>query len=305
MKTVQNDPTHPSRESELTGLGLSVLSAAFFGTLAILAKLGYEEGAGSIPLLAGRFAVAGALLLIFHVITRRPLVPSRRVVLRIALLGGLGYAFEASLFFAALTRAPAGVVSLIFFSYPLFTNILGLATGFDSFKPRVLFALALGSVGVAFVFSVSGADTVGLLLALGAALSVAIYFLAAQILMRGVPATLGATWTSVGAAVSLGIAALISGQRFPIGAIPAATALGLATVLSFVALYAAIARIGSSKSSIAQMFEPLVTVLLAALFLSEPITWRIALGAGFIVAALPLLAAPSRADDVPPAPDSL
>jgi drug/metabolite transporter (DMT)-like permease len=305
MKPVQNASTRPPRETELAGLGLSVLSAAFFGTLAILAKLGYEQGAGSIPLLAGRFTVAGVLLLLFHLVTRRAIVPDRRVVLRIALLGGLGYAFEASLFFAALTRAPAGVVSLIFFSYPLFTNVLALVTGLEKFKPRVLFALALGSVGVAFVFSVSGADTIGLLLALGAALSVAIYFLAAQVVTRGVPATLGATWTSVGAAVSLSIAALVSGQRFPAGAIPPAAALGVATVLSFVALYAAIARIGSSKSSIAQMFEPVVTVLLAAMFLSEPITWRIALGAGLIVAALPLLAAPSRPDEVPPAPDSL
>jgi len=286
-------------------LGLSVISASAFGTLAILAKLGYEEGADPLALLAGRFAFAGAALLLFHLLARKALVPDRRVVLRLALLGGIGYAFEASLFFAALTRAPAGVVSLVFFSYPVFTNLLAIATRMEKVKARVLLALALGTAGVALVFSIGKVDRAGLLLALGAALAVAIYFLIAQVVARDVPATLSATWTSVGAAISLGLVSIIAGQDLPFGAFPSAGLLGAATVLSFVALYAAIARIGSSRASVAQMFEPVVTVLLGALILSEPLTARVAVGAALIVSSLPLLAATGRRDDVPPPPDSL
>jgi drug/metabolite transporter (DMT)-like permease len=60
--------------------------------------------------------------------------------------------------------------------------------------------------------------------------------------------------------------------------------------LAFVALYAAIRRIGSSRSSIAMMLEPVTTVVLAAIFLNEALTVRIGLGAALVVAALPLLA---------------
>jgi drug/metabolite transporter (DMT)-like permease len=76
---------------------------------------------------------------------------------------------------------------------------------------------------------------------------------------------------------------------------PYAVALGLITALAFVALYGSIKMIGSSRSSIAMMLEPVTTVLLAAIFLEESLTLRIALGAALVVAALPLLAsAPAR-----------
>jgi drug/metabolite transporter (DMT)-like permease len=281
------------------------MSAAAFGTLAVLAKLGYEAGAGPIPLLAMRFLVAGVLLLAFQKLRGRALAPDMRTVIRLMLLGGLGYGFEASLFFTALTKAPAGVVSLIFFSYPLLTNVLGLATGLETFKPRLALALALGTTGVAFIFSFTTADRTGLLLALGAALAVAVYFLAAQVVMKGVQPAVSATWTSLGAAVATGIAAVVSGQSFPIGALPAAAALGLATVVAFIFLYAAIERIGSSRAAVAQMFEPVVTVVLGALILSEELTWRIAVGAALVVSALPMLTSGGHGDDVPCAPDSL
>ncbi|MCA1707605.1 MAG: DMT family transporter, partial [Actinobacteria bacterium] len=81
--------------------------------------------------------------------------------------------------------------------------------------------------------------------------------------------------------------------------------LGVATVVAFVGLYAAIGKIGSSRASIAQMLEPIVTVLLGALVLSERLSWRIGLGAALIVSSLPMLAATGHEGDVPPAPDSL
>jgi DME family drug/metabolite transporter len=81
----------------------------------------------------------------------------------------------------------------------------------------------------------------------------------------------------------------------PGAALPYAGALGIVTALAFVALYASINRIGSSRSSIAMMLEPVTSVILAAIFLGESLTLRIVLGAALVVTALPLLAsAPAR-----------
>jgi drug/metabolite transporter (DMT)-like permease len=89
--------------------------------------------------------------------------------------------------------------------------------------------------------------------------------------------------------------ALVTRGSLPRASLPFAGALGPITAIAFVALYGSIERIGSSRSSIAMMLEPVTTVLLAALFLSEALTWRIALGACLVVAALPLLAStPAR-----------
>ena len=281
------------------------MSAVAFGTVAPLAKVAYEHGAEIFPLLAVRFALAGLLLLAFHRATKRSLAVGPKRVMRLMALGGLGYAVEASLFFAALERAPAGVVTLIFYSYPLITTVLSFAFGLERLQRRTLVALVLGSAGVAAIFGVEGVAPAGLLFAVGSAVAVALYFIAAGVLMKGVGAGVGATWTAVGAALATGLGTVVSGQELPSGALPAAAALGAVTAVAFAALYAAVVRIGAARTSVAQMLEPVVTVVIAGILLDEDVTLRIALGATLIVAALPILAATGHKEEVPPAPDSL
>ena len=282
------------RRRELAGIGLAVASGASFGTLAIFGKFAYDDGADALPLLAVRFAATSILLLGFHLVMRRSLSVPRATGLKLLLLGALGYGFEASLFFFALEYAPAGVVSLIFFSYPLWTTLIALATRLEPFRPRVVAALALGSAGVATIFSIETGDVRGPLLAFAAAVAVAIYFLFAQVFARDVEPAAAATWTAFGATIALSVALLFTTWSFPAAALPSAGALGLATAFSFVTIYAAIARLGSPRVAIASMVEPVTTVILAALLLDEEITMRIALGALLVIAALPILVSERR-----------
>lgn len=264
-------------------------AATAFGTLAISAKLAYEEGAGPVSLLAARFAVAAALMLAWHAITRRSVaLPARRLV-PLLLLGGVGYAFESSLFFLALERAPAAVVELIFYSFPLWVNLIGLAIGLERWRTGVAAALVLGSAGVALIFTVRLESLAGPLLALAAAVAVAIYFVAAQLVTEGIAPSVAATWTATGAAVSLSLTGFVLAQPLPGGALLPAASLGLATALAFFGLYGALARIGSARTSIANMLEPVTTVFLAALILDERLTIRILAGTALVISALPIL----------------
>jgi drug/metabolite transporter (DMT)-like permease len=284
------------RSDVVVGIAQAAAAGVAFGTLAIFAKLGQRDGADSIPLLAARFAIAAALLIAYgYTRSSRPSVP-RGARIRLFLLGGLGYAFEASLFFVALEHASAATVSLVFYTYPIWVSLLGVMTGLESWRPRVLVALALGFGGVALIFSFPEGGLKGPFLAGGAALAVAVYFLLAQVLARGVDAYTAATWTVVGAACFLAVPAIALGQDLPAEALPEALALGIATCAAFVGLYAGLARIGAARSSVAMMVEPVTTVLLAALFLSEELSLRIALATVLVVAALPILAwsAPTR-----------
>lgn len=287
-----------SRSANKTGIALAASAAVAFGTLSIFAKLAYDSGASALSLLASRFSIATALLGGFHIITGRSMMLDRRDIVRLLLLGGFGYGFEAALFFLALEHAPAGVVGLIFYSYPLWTNILGIATGLERFSIRVLIALGLGTAGVASIFAVSESGLTGPLLALAAAGAVAVYLLMAQVVMRDIPASASALWTGAGAAVTVSIVALATGWDLPLEALPHAGALGFASAIAFALLYAAIARIGSARSSIANMVEPLTTVLLAWIVLGEEIGIRIAIGAAFVVSALPILATAQSRDEL-------
>jgi drug/metabolite transporter (DMT)-like permease len=283
--------TH-DRRNEIVGIGLSVAAGASFGTLAIFGKFAYERGADALPLLAVRFAITSLILLTFHMVMRRSLALPTRSAMKLLALGALGYAFEAALFFYALEFAPAGVVSLIFFSYPLWTTLIALATRIERFHPRVAAALVLGTTGVATIFSINTADPKGPLLAFGAAIAVAVYFLLAQIFTEDVEPASAATWTAMGATIAYASALLVTDWSFPASAVGPAAALGLATAFSFVTIYAAIARLGSARVAIASMMEPVTTVILAAMFLEEPITLRIAIGAVLVVSALPVLVTP-------------
>jgi drug/metabolite transporter (DMT)-like permease len=291
--------------SEARGIGLAVGSGVSFGTLAIVAKLAYDEGASPLPLLAARFALATLLIVIFCLATRRRLWPGRQGAVKLLLLGGFGYGFEASLFFLALEHAPAGVVGLIFYSFPIWTNIIGIVTGLEPPSLRVLIALVVGTAGVASIFAVSGAGLLGPLLALAAALVVAVYLILSQIVLRNQDAPTTALWTSAGAAITVGFAALVVRDAFPAAAVPHASALALASAVAFLLLYAAIKRIGSARSAIANMVEPITTVLLAALILAEELTLRIGIGALLVISALPILvSAEARRDVVTPSDSS-
>lgn len=285
-------PPSPRRNSggEGAGIALAASSAVAFGTLAISAKFAYEVGAGFIPLLATRFAIATVLLAVFHVATRRSLAIGTSKIAKLLMLGGFGYAFEAALFFAALERAPAGVIGLVFYSYPLWTTLIGFATRLEPFRSRTVLALTLGSIGVALVFSLPGSGLVGPLLALGAAVAVAIYFVLMQVVMRNEHASEAAFWTTLGGAVALFPASLIARQPLPSDALVPAAGLGLASAVAFVASYAAVNRIGAARTAIAAMLEPVTTLVLAAAFLSEEIGVRVLVGAVLVVSALPLLA---------------
>lgn len=300
MKTITGSET---QRGSLAGIGFSMISAVAFGTVAPLVKLAYERGADPLALLAVRFAIAAVFLFALAGARKVTVWRGGPLTRRLIALGAVGYAAESTLFFIALDIAPAGIVSLVFFSYPLITTVLSVVLRVEPVRKTTVVALAAGSAGVALIFNVEGVPLQGPLVALGAAMLVSLYFIAAARYADGVPAIAAGAWTALGAAATLGVLAPLVGHGVPLTAMVPAIGIGAVTTVAFASLYAALARIGTSRSAIAQMLEPVVTVALAALFLGELITFRVGIGAVLIVSALPLLAFSSLRR--PPAADSL
>ena len=271
-----------------------MFGAVAFGTLAILAKQAYDAGAQAVPLLAARFSVTAVLLIAYQLIRRKRLLVGRPKVTRLLLLGAFGYGVEATLFFLALERAPASVVGLVFYSYPLWTTLIAIAMRLERFDARLGIALGLGTAGVLSIFSLASTSLAGPLFALAAAIMVSLFYIGAQVFTEGTDPSTAATWTAAGAALALVTLTGAQGQGLPAEAWPSAAGLGIATAVAFIATYAAVARIGSSRTSIANMMELVTTFILATILLGEEMTLRLIVGAVLVLSAIPVLAIKRR-----------
>ena len=281
----------PGPALDRVGLGLCVLSAAAFGSLAIFGKQAYAGGLGVVGVLAIRFALAAPLLLGLALAARRSLRLGRPAAVALLALGGIGYAIQATLFFNALARIPAGMAALLLYLYPALVTAGAVALGRSRLDRATAAGLALSLAGIMLVLGLPGEplDAVGVALGLASACWYTCYILVGEYLLRGVDPLAASAYVSSGAACSFLAAAVVVGGRGLVGAAPSAYAAGAAmavvgTALAIAAFLAGMARVGSAWASIASSFEPVFTVALGLAVLGDR------LGPGKVVGGLAVVA---------------
>ncbi|NAZ77440.1 EamA family transporter [Kineococcus sp. T13] len=300
---------------------LCLVSAACFGAMAIFGKLAYEAGVAPGALLLVRFTLAAVLLaalLLLRPALRQPPAPapapgrgtagepvgrlSPTVVAAAVALGAVGYATQAGLYFAALERMDAALLSLLLYTYPLLVTATAVLLGRDRLTPRRCAALAVASGGTLLVLLGSGgagSSPLGVLLALGSALTYTAYVLVADTLVqRTAPVVLSAL-VMAGAAAALVVRAAVSGGAdlgfgregwWWLGCIAV-----VSTVVAVLAFFAGLRRTGPSTAAILSTFEPVVTTALAALALQEfPAPVQLAGGVLVLCAVAVLQVRPAR-----------
>ena len=293
-------PARPDERSDArrrVGLGACLISATGFGALPVLGKAAYDAGLGPLSLLWGRFALTAVAFWVLVIFVVRPARPPRSVIVAGLLMGALGYAVEAGLFFVALERIDASLVELLLYAYPAIVTAVALRGGREAPAPRLLSALALATVGVVAVFGgslASGVDPVGLALGLGAAAVYAAYILAGERVVPAVHPVLLAALVATGATASFTVAGIVHGglphPSSAEGWKAVAVIAVVCTVIPMAALFAGIGRVGAPTASIVSTFEPVVTVVLAGLVLGEQLSLVEAAGAACVIAAVRLLA---------------
>src|SRR6185437_8502608 len=107
------NPERQNRPMRRTGILLCLASAVAFGTMGILGKLAYDDGATVGTLLSVRFSLAALLFWLLVAATggaaRVRALPARDVALAFA-LGAVGYSAQAGCFFIALDRVDASLL---------------------------------------------------------------------------------------------------------------------------------------------------------------------------------------------------
>lgn len=285
---------------------LILVSATCFGAMAIFGKLAYAAGVPAPTLVLLRFAMASTILVTAVAVVRlrsgRPALPCaagasrRRLILTSLALGGVGYAAQASFYFAALERIDAALVALVLYTFPVLVTLASVTLGRDRLTPARVAALLAATCGTALVLVGAGAlsfDTAGVGLAFAAALTYTVYILVGESTVQQMPALTLTALVMVGATVTLAMRAMLTG-----GLVLGLTLAGwgwivcialVSTVVASTTFFAGLRRTGPSTASILSTFEPVATVGLAAVILGERLSAIQAVGASLVLASVLLV----------------
>ena len=280
-----------------TGIVLCIASAAAFGALPIFGKVAFDHGSNVVTLLFFRFLLATSILWLLVRVTGSAVGTTieRRHVLAGFVMGAAGYGVQSTMYFLALERIDASLNALLLYAYPAMVTAVAVVLGRERATAPLLGGLAVASVATLLLLGdgLGGeADTLGVVLGLGAAFAYTAYILAGDTLVGSLPPLVLAALVTSGGAASFGTWGIATRSlRLDLAGTAYLAIAGCAvvgTVLSVGTLLAGIERVGASTASVLSTVEPAVTVLLAVLFLGESASPVQLLGGALLLVAIVL-----------------
>lgn len=268
------------------GLLYAFAGTALFALKSILIKLAYTQGIDTVTLLALRMLVAapfylGMLLWLLYKIL--VVLPNRKDLLAILVLGATGYYVSSYFDMQGLNYISAQLERLILYTYPLMTALLGWFLLREVITRRIIMALILTYGGVLLLYAYEanlGGDNVnlGVLLVTISALMFAVYLVYSKPLINRVGSLLFTSLAMLAATVCVLTHFVLT---HPLSALEVNARTGLyavllgffSTVLPSFMLTEAVARIGAARASMMGTTGPMITILLAVIFLGESFTW--------------------------------
>jgi drug/metabolite transporter (DMT)-like permease len=239
-----------------------------------------------------RFAIAGLLLLVYVVATRRP-VPRGPRLTGTVLFGVFGFGLAYMFLYEALKDAPAGTTMLMLAIVPLLTVLLAFAQGIERFRLLGLVGAALAAIGIFVV----GANQISLdvpIFSLALLVAAAVCQAEAGIVVKrfppGDPVAANAIGMLLGAAM-LAVIALVTGETIVVPARPEtwvamAYLIGPGSVAVFILVLYVLGRWTASATSYAFLLFPLVAIAIGGVLLHEPIQPSFLVGGAIVLAGV-------------------
>lgn len=271
--------------------------------MAIFGKLAFEQGIALDSLLFLRFAIAGAVMTGWMLVTQQPW-PRGRSLLGLVLMGGVGYVGQSWCYFTALSYASAGLTALLLYLFPAIVTVLHAVLARRMLTPLRSGAVLVALAGTALTIggNVEG-QALGVFFGIAAAMVYAVYIIAGERVTAGLGAIASATVIMLAGAASSALIVLGRGFSAPATSVGWGAVLAIAlicTVVAIVAFFAGLSRLGAPDASTLSTLEPLATIVLAAVFLGERVSPLQMLGGAIILGSVIVLA--RYGDDSPAAP---
>src|SRR5260221_3486074 len=169
----------------LGGIILVGISAASFGTFAILGRYAFADGLDAPTFLFLRFSRAALLLVPLLAVRGEPL-PRPPILVRLVGMGAVGYVGQAMAYLTALKYASSGLVALLLYLYPTFVALLSAIVLREKITHTTALALAMALIGLALTVGPAGGQLLGSLLAVSAAMIYSVYILVGNQVLKQV-----------------------------------------------------------------------------------------------------------------------
>jgi drug/metabolite transporter (DMT)-like permease len=292
------------RNKETVGTALAAGGAFSYGVTVIFGRRLASDGLSAATALGFRFAAAAIVLAVLLRLRGVRVIPERTELVRVVLLGAIGYTAQSTFFYMSLQRGTAAAAALLFYVYPAIVCLIEMLRGRERPAPSTLIALALAIAGTSVVVTTGARvsiTTAGIVFVLLAAALFAAYLLASREIVKGADAMRAAAWVAAGASSSNFLRGAIQEElRSPYGHIWQLLLYGLFTASAFALTFAALERIGASRTAVVMTLEAVTAVLLGAIVLGERIhTPQLVGGAAILLAAATI--SRRRAEDAAPA----
>jgi drug/metabolite transporter (DMT)-like permease len=289
----------PGRQISLKTVGLGVCGVVGFSLTLPVTRYG-NPALGPAMTGPGRSLLAAVVAVAVLLVLRRPLLPPRasfRSVLIVAAGSVVGFPLLTAL---ALRTVSASHAAVMLAFLPAVTAIMAVVRGRERPTRSFWFWCGCGTALIAgyLASNADGALAWGDLQLIVAVLLCALGYAEGGVLSRTIPGWLVTCWSVIVSIPAVLVIVLATGS-LPDGqltwkAIAAFVYLGIgSSLVAFFCWYRALAVGGIAKVGQIQLLQPILTMLFAALLLSEPLkTWMILMGVG--VGATVLMAQRAR-----------
>lgn len=293
----------------LIGAAFVFISAIAFSAKAIFIKLAYQYPVDAITLLALRMLLATPFFVVMAAMASRNSTTTRLNMKDWISIFGLGLAgmYLSSLFdFIGLSYVSAGTERTILFLYPTFVVVISACIAKRPVSKREILALALSYAGIVLIamhdisFSSTSSTVLGAGFILLSAFTYACYLVGSGSVLHKIGTQRFTAYTMVVACIAcvshFALSHPMSSLELPMGVYQLGLGMAIvSTILPVILLNAGIRRVGSNKASLIASIGPVSTILLAALFLGEPVTFYQMIGTALVLAGVLSISIPAKA----------
>jgi len=295
----REDGTSPDNSEKTTaavaaapaiGRTVALTSAVFFGMNTSLARMAYDGGSNPGTTVLLRVALSVVAVAALLGLTGRRLHVPRQAVL--PLLGvAAAIAFQGISYLSSVAYIPVGLAALLFYTFPLMVALSSrIIDGVPIGRKRsIAFAVCFVGLGLAIGPSFESMDWRGIVLALMGAVGVTCIYLSSAVAVRHVDAAHVTLLGNLGSLPLMAVAVVfLGGLQLPQTAMgwSGLAGVGVCYTLAYLTYFAAIARIGATRTALLFNLEALVSIAAAHVLLGESLSPTQYVGAGIVIAAL-------------------
>lgn len=279
------------------GIAYAFLSSAAFGIMPILARIAYANGSNPSTVLVFRFFISTLILFLYLKYTHININLSKRQIALLLFIGITGYTITTQTLFASYTYLGAGLATTLHFIYPVVVCITGFIFFKNKMNSKKIISLLLAILGVysLVAFKNNSVNILGLSLALFSGVSYGLTMIALNLnSIKNLDSKVITMYVCAGSTIGMILYGLFDDSiilNFNLTAISCYLGISIiSTITSMLLLLKAIKIIGVSSSSILGTFEPIVSILLGALFLGEKLSLALLIGSALILISTTILA---------------